>query len=382
MAANHILPAGKFDQPASGFNVGIADGFGNFHDGDVVGVQFFTVDSDLVLILKTANGRDLSHSGHGLQGIAKIPILKRSQVGQTVRAAFVHKGILVYPPDSGGIGPDFGLNLRRQRGNYFAEIFEHTAARPINIRAVFEDDVDVGKTEIGIAADCLYFWRPEQSRRDRIRHLVFDDIRGPVPTGVDNDLRIREVGDSVNRLIVEGPYADRHDRSREYQDYELLPGAPVNDFFYHNSATSLAGRVIVIIGHAYALQLPPETEAFSFDSESRRKFAPVTTFSPSETPCLISYRFRTRTPSVTSRGSNTPFPLATKTIFRSPVAMTALSGTAIPFPLAPPMTTSAYISGFNSLPGFANSRRALTVRVAGSTVGLMKVTRPRQVFPG
>ena len=69
----------------------------------------------------------------------------------------------------------------------------------------------------------------------------------------------------------------------------------------------------------------------------------------------------------TSRGSIVPSGRSRKTSRRSPVSMTALSGTTRPEPSSTCNSTSPNMSGLSAPPWFATSMRTLTVRVALST---------------
>ena len=121
--------------------------------------------------------------------------------------------------------------------------------------------------------------------------------------------------------------------------------------------------------------------ARSRDSESMRKLAPVTTCSPAATPERTCALPPDRLPTFTSRGSKTPAPLATKTICRSPVSMTAESGTTTPSTARVESSTSAYMPGLSARPGLGNSKRTLRVRVSVLSVGLMYATRPTSRVP-
>ena len=71
-------------QPAAGFRVAAAHGVDYLADGDVIGLQPVRIDVHLVLTAETADRRNFRHARHGLQVIAQIPVLQRSQLGQTV----------------------------------------------------------------------------------------------------------------------------------------------------------------------------------------------------------------------------------------------------------------------------------------------------------
>ena len=94
------------------------------------------------------------------------------------------------------------------------EVLEHARARPVQVGAVLEDDVDVAEAEVGEPADGLHPRRAQQRRDDRVGHLVLDDVRAAVPPRVDDDLRVGEVRQRVERDVANRPPGEREQRHR------------------------------------------------------------------------------------------------------------------------------------------------------------------------
>ena len=121
-------------------------------------------------------------------------------------AAFVHQRVLEHPAHAGGVRTQFGLGPGRQAALDLGEVFQDPAARPVDVGAVLEDDVDIGKAEIGETADGLDLGRSQQRRDDRVGDLVLDDVRAAVPLGVDDHLGVAQVRDGVQADVVQGVY--------------------------------------------------------------------------------------------------------------------------------------------------------------------------------
>ena len=100
-----------------------------------------------------ADAGDLGDIGDGLQFIAQEPVLDASELGEVVLPRAVDQRILVNPTDPGRIGTERGHRPLGQATLHLAEIFEHAAARPIEIGAILENDVDVAVAGERIAAD-------------------------------------------------------------------------------------------------------------------------------------------------------------------------------------------------------------------------------------
>ena len=103
------------------------------------------------------------------------------------------------------------MHIRRQPPGNLLQVFGHAGARPIKVRAIFEDDKDVGVAEHGLGAYGLNVRSGEQSRDKGISDLVFDDIgRLTRPFRVDDDLHIADVGKRVQGNMAKAPHARYH----------------------------------------------------------------------------------------------------------------------------------------------------------------------------
>jgi hypothetical protein len=79
------------------------------------------------------------------------------------------------------------------------EVLQHARARPVDVGAVLEDDVDEGRAEEGKAAHHLRLRHRQHGRGQRVGDLVFHHLRRlPGVFGVDDDLHVREVGQGVD----------------------------------------------------------------------------------------------------------------------------------------------------------------------------------------
>lgn len=223
-AAHHVFRAAEFHQPPAGFDIAAAHGLTDATDGDAVGAQAIGIHSDLELPAEAADGRDLRDTGHGLEVVAQIPILIRAQVGERVAAGFIHERVVENPPERRGIRPQLRAHALRQTRPHGGEVFLRAGPRPVQVRALLEDEIDVGVAEIGTAADGFHAGRAEHRGHDRIRDLRLDEIGAAIPARVNDNLRVAEVGDGVERALTQGPPA-RHAPGGDPREYR----APVFD---------------------------------------------------------------------------------------------------------------------------------------------------------
>jgi hypothetical protein len=177
-----------------------------------------------------------------------------------VLAGAIHERVLKDPAEAGSIRPQLRLHAGRKLRRNLGQVFEDPRACPIDVRAVLENYVDVAEAEIGVAADRFHLGRAQKRRDDGIGNLVFDDVRAAIPARIDDDLRIRKVGQRIQRNVPHGPDGNRNGDDRAGNDQVLVLGRKPDDAPKHRYLPPMAA-----------------SEARSCDSESTRKLARVTT---------------------------------------------------------------------------------------------------------
>ena len=75
--------------------------------------------------------------------------------------------------------------------------------------------------------------RAEHRRHDRIRDLRLDEVGAAIPPRVDDDLRVAEVRDRVERHVPQRARAGERGGAHEQQDEELVPDREVDDAVDH-----------------------------------------------------------------------------------------------------------------------------------------------------
>ncbi len=170
----------------------------------------------LVLTLKAA---DRGHLGDAVclgELKADQPVLQASQLGE--RPLCAEHDVLIDPADAGRIRSERRRHALRQALGGEVQIFEDAAARPVEVGAVLEYDIDEAHSEIGEAADDLGARHREERRRQGIGDLVLDHLRRLAGIlGVDDDLRVREIGDGVERRLDDGPDPGSREKQRAKQ---------------------------------------------------------------------------------------------------------------------------------------------------------------------
>ena len=250
-------------------------------DRNAVRGQPVGIHVDLILADEAAERRDFRHAGDRLQVVAQEPILRAALRGEV--AALADQRILEHPADSGRIRPEFRLHILRQARQNLREVLQRPRARPVDVGAFLEDDVHVGEAEVAEPADVFHLRRAQHGAHDRVRHLVFDDVRTAVPARVDDHLRIAEVGDGVERDAVHRPPSRQRRGAHEQENQEAVAPGELDNPVDHFEA-------------------PPKA-VFNWLSESIRKLPEMTMRSPGCKPLRISTRPSVRAPVVTSRGS-------------------------------------------------------------------------------
>ena len=193
---------------------------------NAIGEQLVGIELYLILPDEAADAGDLSNAGHGLQGIAQMPVLQAAQVGKAVLAALIDDGIFVDPACARCIGADRRMHVLGQPPADLLQIFNDTRTRPVEISAILENYVDIGVPEHRLSANCFHMRRSQQAGDDRIGHLVFDHVgRFTGPGRVDDDLHIRDVRQSVQRDMLERPDARKCEQQDCGEDQEAIARA-------------------------------------------------------------------------------------------------------------------------------------------------------------
>lgn len=118
------------------------------------------------------------------------------------------------------------MHALRQPPADLLKILNYTRACPVQICPVLKDDIDVRIAEHGLCTNRFLAWGREQRCDDRISDLIFDDIgRFTIPRRVDDDLHIRDIGQCVERYVIERPDSRKHQQHDATENQEPVAGA-------------------------------------------------------------------------------------------------------------------------------------------------------------
>ncbi len=241
-AAHHEFVLGEFERAAADIHIVAADGIANFRERDSECAQTARIDDDAVLLDEAADARDLGDPFGLRQPEANFPVLQRAQRGE--RLVLADDGVLVNPADARRIGAKgrrhaCGKSLRRR-----IQIFEHARAGPVDIRAVFEDNVDERHAEEREPAHDFRSRHRQHRCRQRIGDLVLDDLRRlPRKLRIDDDLRIREVRNRVERQGAHGPDTGNDGKGRRDEDEGQVARRPGDEAGDHGRPPLSSGAV-------------------------------------------------------------------------------------------------------------------------------------------
>src|SRR5208337_334745 len=113
-SADEELGGRGFERFPAGILIALPDGVDHFANRNPVGEQFVWIQIDLVLLYKTAERCDLSHTLDRFQRISQIPILYGTELSEILVAAFIYESVLVNPSYPGCVGSDYRVHPLRQ----------------------------------------------------------------------------------------------------------------------------------------------------------------------------------------------------------------------------------------------------------------------------
>ena len=224
---NHVLGLTHFDDRAAGLLVTVPDRLLEAGKRHAESAQLVRVDDNLVLAHHAADRRHFGDAMHRLQFILEEPVLQAAQLGEIVTAGAVDERVLEYPAHAGRIGTQRGCRAFRQACGYLVQVLEYARTRPVEVRAVFEDDVDIGVAEERVPANRRGFRNREHRGRKWVRDLVLHDLRCLAgKRRLDDDLHVGQVGQRVDRCLLHRVNAQRRDHERCDHDEDAIIDRP------------------------------------------------------------------------------------------------------------------------------------------------------------
>ena len=139
-APDHVLGFGHFHDPATHVAVGLADDLRHLGKRYSVRPQLHRIDDDLVGLDEPAHAGDLRDALRLGELIAQIPVLDRAQLGEILVGA--DKRVLIHPSDPGRVRSELRGNALGKPAGREVQVLEDPRARPIDVRAIFEDHID------------------------------------------------------------------------------------------------------------------------------------------------------------------------------------------------------------------------------------------------
>ena len=192
----------------------------------------FGIHRHLILLDEASDRSDLGDPRDSGQPVFQVPVLNRAQLAEVVAVGLqrVHER----PANPGGIRPEGRRHSFREPPGDVVEGFEDSAASPIQIGAVFENNVNERKPEERVTANHLGMRDREHLSSERIRDLIFNDLgRLSGIFGVDDYLDIGKIRDRVERRMQHRIEArgNQEDSAQEYQ--KLVLDRPLNNSRKH-----------------------------------------------------------------------------------------------------------------------------------------------------
>jgi hypothetical protein len=133
------------------------------------------------------------------------------------------QGVFVDPADTGGIGTQGGGHPLGQAAGNEIQVLQHTAAGPVKVGTVLENDVDERNAEKGEPAHHLGKGYRQHGRGQRVGDLVFHHLgRLTGVFGKDDHLHVGQVGNGVQGGAGDGVNAGGDDEQGRQDHQELV----------------------------------------------------------------------------------------------------------------------------------------------------------------
>ena len=236
LAAHHVFGLGHFHHSPADIAVAGADHFADPHQRNTVSLQLARVHDHLILLDKAADAGDFGNALGLGELVADEPVLRGAQFRQSVAGAGHY--ILINPADPAGIRAKAGRNARRQASGGGIQIFQHPRPRPVQISPVLENHIDEGRAEEGKAAHHLGAGHAQHRGTQRISDLILHHLRSLAGiVGVDDHLRVRQIGQRIERDVAHRINPASHQENRADQHQKDIAGRGRDQAFQHVSGS-------------------------------------------------------------------------------------------------------------------------------------------------
>ena len=229
--AHHKLRLCQFDQPSSHIVIAPLNRHPNLLQGNIVRQQAIGIHNHLILLHKSPHRRHFRHALHTAQLITQIPILNRAQFRKIVATRRVQHRILINPAHTRRIWAQLWRHSLRQSIRRGIEILQHPTARPVHICSILKNYIHIRNAKKRITPHRLCIGHGQHCRRQRIRHLIFHDLRClPRIFAKHNHLHIRQIGNRIQWRIqhrIHSP-SNHHQSGNHHQK-------PILDTRFNNS---------------------------------------------------------------------------------------------------------------------------------------------------
>ena len=150
-------------------------------------------------------------------------------------SAAIHQRILKYPAHARGIRTNFRAHAGRQLALNLVQILQHARTGPVQIGAVFKNDVHVRIAKLRKTAHGLCAGNRQHGGSQWIGDLIFNNLRGLAGiAGFDNHLNVREVGQGIDWRVNNRPCAPDAEEQRPHHDQETVGDRPPDNPFNHH----------------------------------------------------------------------------------------------------------------------------------------------------
>ena len=179
----------------------------------------------LVLLLQSTHRGHFSHAWDGLQSGLDLTLVHLAQLTQIVQALPVDQRVLVDPSHAAGVGAQGHRRVGGQERPDRVDPIEHQLPGAVPVSGVAQDHVDERVPHVRGAPYRLDVRGTDERADQRLCHLPFQQQRASRPLDVDDDLRIRNIRNRVERRGTDGIGAQEDARRHQSPD----SGSPADD---------------------------------------------------------------------------------------------------------------------------------------------------------
>ena len=217
-APDLVIAICNFDGPATDLIKCVAKRIAHSREAETLRLEQRREEFQLELFFEPSDRCDLGDAWHRLQCWLDQALMEQTQLTQIAGLSLVDDRILINPAHAARIGAEDNARVTRQRRTQRIQTARDQLPALLPPNGAIQGRIDEGVAHVRGRTDGLDAGRAQQCLHDRIGDLGLEQRWAALPFRVDDDLRVCDVGDRIERRDTQRIQARERCQRSEAQD--------------------------------------------------------------------------------------------------------------------------------------------------------------------